>query len=540
MESPRVTEETLALESFSAIRGCPVDMGLDLPCGRPLHNAPAGVDETPVCLMHSKDPAKQEGALYDRFWDEADGILDAAGSGDAHFEVFVFPRLFLRKTTLDPACHYDWATFTQYTDFSETTFARSASFRKATFARKADFSQAVFLQESNFAESTFLAQANFNPATFKQVAQFSGAIFALDAWFDDARFEHRADFTRAKFAQRVSFGQARFAEAANFWEVSFLQEANFWKTTFEAAADFGESTFADVAYFPRTQFLHQADWRGCRFLNRAGFRGAFFHAQDQSQPSALFSFATFANPGEAVFDDVDLSRVFFHNCDVSAVWFTSSARWAESSGRKAVIFEETIPLDEGYGRQLQRNGQRDYQAIAQIYQQLKKNYDARLDYWTANEFHFGEMEMKRLAGPTTGPLLPLRRWWHRRLGLVALYRRASDYGNNYRKPILWLIGILILFAALFLLPEVGIQRNGHVATWSSAWQAHRPILSNLAAEARLFGNSLLASIDTAMFQKAPEYAPAYPWGRVLAIAEVSLTSTLFALFLLAIRRQFRR
>lgn len=540
MDSGRPSEEPLALESFSAIRGCPIDMGLDLPCGRPLHDAPLGVDEVPVCLMHSKDPAKQDGPLFDQFWTEADGIMERAGSGEAYFRRFVFPRLDLQGTEITPICHFDWAVFTQYADFSESTFVRTVSFRKATFARKADFSRTVFRQDAGFAESTFLEEANFHPASFTQKAYFSGASFAQDTYFDGASFGQRADFTRAKFAQRVSFGQAHFAESAQFWEVSFLQEANFWKTSFAAATDFGDSTFAEMAYFPNAEFHGVADCRGCRFLDKAAFRGTRFAAQDQTQPSALFSFATFANPGEVVFEDVDLSRVFFHNCDVSGVWFTSSARWAESSGRKAVILEETIPLHDGYGKQLQRDGERDYRAIAQIYQQLKKNYDARLDYWTANEFHYGEMEMKRLAAPTAGPLLPLRRWWHRRLGLVALYRSASDYGNSYRKPMLWLIAILVLFALLFPLPQAGVQRNGRVATWPSTWQPQNGARHNLAAEARLFGNSLLASIDTAMFQKTPEYAPAYPWGRVLAIAEVSLTSTLFALFLLAIRRQFRR
>ena len=51
---------------------------------------------------------------------------------------------------------------------------------------------------------------------------------------------------------------------------------------------------------------------------------------------------------------------------------------------------------------------------------------------------------------------------------------------------------------------------------------------------------MLVAVDTATFQRNPEYAPSYPWGRVLAIAETLLTSTLFGLFPLAIRRQFRR
>jgi hypothetical protein len=48
------------------------------------------------------------------------------------------------------------------------------------------------------------------------------------------------------------------------------------------------------------------------------------------------------------------------------------------------------------------------------------------------------------------------------------------------------------------------------------------------------------TIDTASFQKNSEYLPTYPSGRGLAILETLLAATLFALFLLAIRRQFRR
>jgi hypothetical protein len=62
----------------------------------------------------------------------------------------------------------------------------------------------------------------------------------------------------------------------------------------------------------------------------------------------------------------------------------------------------------------------------------------------------------------------------------------------------------------------------------------------LRAEVRLAAKGLITSVDTATLQRSSEYAPAYPWGRVLAIVETLLTATLFGLFLLAIRRQFKR
>jgi hypothetical protein len=44
----------------------------------------------------------------------------------------------------------------------------------------------------------------------------------------------------------------------------------------------------------------------------------------------------------------------------------------------------------------------------------------------------------------------------------------------------------------------------------------------------------------AAFQRDLAYEPSYPWGRLFALLELLLTSTLIALFLLAVRRQFRR
>ncbi len=180
---------------------------------------------------------------------------------------------------------------------------------------------------------------------------------------------------------------------------------------------------------------------------------------------------------------------------------------------------------------MQQNGERerDYRAVAQIYQQLKKSYDTRLDFWTATN--------------STSAKWKCSDWRCHRKGhccgggggipdsaFVAWYRYASDYGNSYVKPMLCLLGVLILFAGMFPLPGVGLQRSspGYRETYSSVWRAGNSVGQRLRWEAGLAGKSLLTAVDTATFQKGAEYVPAYPWGRTLAIAETLLTSTLFA------------
>jgi uncharacterized protein YjbI with pentapeptide repeats len=477
-------DESAAPDGESGEAGCPVRGGYisDPRCGRKLHVAPDGADEKLVCLMHSKDPGKQSAPLSDAFWREFERTLEAAGDSLAHFERFVFPILDFSDRKFQAICRFDCAIFTQ--------------------------------------------NANFTGATFMQYAYFTGAAFTQYAYFRNATFRQAASFLRATFTLDAYFSDATFTQNANFFAATFTQAASFVDTTFHGTAD----------------------WRKCKFLNQAEFRQTRFEPLVGGQPSAAFALASFSKPGEIVFDEVDLSRVLFHNCDVSQVLFTSSARWAKREGNRGLaVFEETIPLDQQYAKGLHRDGQRAYLAVAQIYQQLKKNYDSRLNYWTANDIHFGEMEMKRLAGPTDGRLLWLRRWWHSRLSFVALYRWASDYGNSYGWPLLWLFGTLLAATLLFPVPGLELKQpiSGNAAssarvTYSRVWNRQDSWTNNLWTEAKLIGKSGITAIDMATFQRTPEYAPAYPCGRVLAIFETLLTSTLFALFLLAIRRQFRR
>jgi hypothetical protein len=544
-EPVKEPDESAAAEGDIGEAGCPIvkrEIGGSR-CGRKLHVALEGADEYSVCLMHSKDPRKQSGPLFDAFWLEFERILAEAGENEAHFERFVFPQLNFRERKFKASCRFSFATFMQNTDFNNATFTQNAYFDRVTFSHYADFSRATFTQNAEFGSATFAGGAEFYEATFSQEAYFVGATFTHDASFAHAVFEQLASFTQATFTQEANFNGAMFRQNAHLLLTVFRQEAHFIDTTFRMSADFPLATFTQATRFANTHFLGMANWKRSRFLDQAEFRCTKFEPQVEGEPSAVFALAKFSKPSEIVFDDVDLSRALFHDCDVSEVWFSSSVGWAKREGDRGLkVFEETIDLKQEFAEGLQRDGQRDYRAVAQIYQQLKKNYDSRLDYWTANEFHFGEMEMKRLAGPTDGPFLWLRQWWHPRLSLVALYRYASDYGNSYGKPMLWLLGTLVLFAALLPLPGVGLKRQGatQAETYASVWRAGDSVGPNLWAEARLAGKGAITSVDAATFQKSAEYAPAYPWGRVLAIFETLLTSSLFALFLLAIRRQFRR
>lgn len=599
-----VVAEQPATRKAEAEQGCPVKMYVGH-CGRPIYTAGSGVNKEPVCLMHSRDPDKDDAAFEAEF---ARTLRDA-GEGVADFTKFVFPSANYRGRRFKPACIFLEATFTQGADFTDATFMQRADFRQVAFKEDTSFFLATFTQHAGFSEATFAQAADFNSATFTRDVDFSQATFTGHASFVEARFARAAkfvyatftgaaDFSLARFTQDAHFSGATFTQAATFARATFTREANFIEAKFAQAASFLGVTFMQDASFTEARLEREADFRRATFKERAEFRETMFRENRSAQPGPVFLEARFEKPELVTFYDTYLGQALLHNCDVSKFVF-SKVRWRERSNGKRMVLEEDEKFDvAGYVTKALRTGkgepdERNYGLIAELYQQLKKNYDDRKDYWTAGDFHYGEMEMKRLAAPNPNRLSRwiaerietwlakenpgflarvaksrgvsersfhvLRRELHRHLGLAAWYRYASEYGESYGRPLLWLAGILVAF--MFLYPWPGLRPSAKSSAPEPAASESRltakastPELSysNLfrhrstepggprVAVWPLLGHSAMTTIGVAAFQRDLAYEPTYPWGRLLAIVEILLTSTLLALFLLAVRRQFRR
>jgi hypothetical protein len=578
-------------EEPAASECCRVPMRDGKPCGR--RSLGAVTDGIPYCLMHT--PLGKDNAA---FQEEFERVLRDAGQGVADFTRFVFPAADFAKREFKSDCCFYGARFMQDADFGLATFTQTANFYATTFTQTANFYAATFTQGADFGLATFTQGADFHGATLTQDADFSEAKFTHDADFSEATFTQDANFSEATFTQDAHFNGATFTRNADFIGATFTQDGDFFRTTFTRDAHFIGATFARDAYFSgatftqsahflRTTFTRAASFMQAKFLGAAEFREARFRGHDKDDkarvddfiPGPAFSLAEFSQPEKVLFYKTYLGQALFHDCDVSKVVF-SSVEWRWRPGtRKRVVFDEYVELpkptqvSDRCADALKPGGrsadERDYGLIAELYQQLKKNYDDKKDYWTAGDFHYGEMEMKRLASRRKSPVL---RWLHRHLGLVGWYKYASQYGESYLRPALWLLGVLLLFACMY--PFVGLQydptrdrpqpkptlvvpapqpakppsnstaaQSPHVAvlTYSLPFRPGEDTHgSRSRARLRLAWHSLWASVFVALFQKELVYEPVYLWGRVLAVLEQALTSTLFALFILAVRRQFRR
>jgi len=522
----------------------------ELPCGRSIH--PSAVDVVPVCLMHSLDPAKDT-TLFDQ---EFNRIIaaSAASGGIADFTRFVFRAAIYWNKQFPSPCVFDEAKFLGQTSFQKAKFEQGVRFKKTTFG-SAEHSEPVYFTKTHFRGKTefhtvtFWDDAHFS-TTFEGDTAFTMSIFEKEAGFYGATFEGEAYLGSVQFKGPAVFPRTTFRKKANFGNATFSQHAFFAKATFEYPVSFIATTFTQPAHFADTSFLKGATFYQAKFLDAAEFRETRFLSDSERFPSLVFAQTELTRPEAILFFMTDLSRALFLNRDISQINF-SSVDWGKRANGKRRLFEERVSLDFEDFKALRPKqddpNPRNYQLIAETYQQLKKNYDDRKDYWTAGDFHYGEMEMKRLHSPRRNKVI---RWLHSHLGLIAWYRYASEYGESYVRPLLVLLIVILLFTFLFPIPGLVFTRPdsaspspppfsplnyGDLATYIRA--SHSP---KWIAALGFFGHSLMTTLSVAGFQKELIYQPAYPWGRALALLELLLTSTLIALFLLALRRQFRR
>ena len=513
--------------------------------------------------MHSRDPNKSAESFQKQF----DGILYDAQQQAASLEQravadftgFVFPNANYGLRTFEAECYFTGTVFTQDAVFTRAVFTQDVDFSGAKFTQDVDFSGAKLTQGADFTQTEFAQTADFTRAKFIQATHFTQAKFTQAADFSGARFTQNVDFEGTKFTQYADFEEAEFTQHAVFSLAKFGQEADFFGAKFRRDAYFSRAEFTQDAVFRGTTFTGEADFREAKFLEFAEFRETIFRHDESLQPGPIFSEAQFFQPEKVMFYKTYLGQALFYNCDVSEVRF-SSVTWREREGkvkrRKRMLFEEDVDLNHEAARDLKpqpdSSNERHYDLIAETYQQLTKNYDDHRAFSIAGDFHYGEMEMKRLQSRRKG------RFWrrvHQHLRMVAWYKYASNYGESFVRPGLWLVGVLLSFTLLF--PFAGLypaetccqsRTTSQMGPVYSDFAKYHPDPTGICRFAlwvgytwrTTFWDSGMTAISVAGLQKELKYAPSYPWGRALALLELLLTSTLIALFLLALRRQFKR
>ena len=217
-----------------------------------------------------------------------------------------------------------------------------------------------------------------------------------------------------------------------------------------------------------------------------------------------------------------LRSVYLGNCsfigtDVHEINF-SDVTWRSKRG---AFFTRKLIYDE-ISETKDRN--RNYRVIEETYRQLKKNYEARGSYGEAGDFHYGEMEMQRLA------LKGIFRY----ISLNSFYKLLSGYGEKQWLAVLWIFFFTGLFAASYLMCGIKTEEVIIDYKWAFNWPLFtKSFWYNIS-------DVLLHTFEVATFARRPVFTAASKWTSFIEIFQRIITPILVTLLILAIKRRFKR
>lgn len=210
------------------------------------------------------------------------------------------------------------------------------------------------------------------------------------------------------------------------------------------------------------------------------------------------------------------------NANVENVQFVD-VRWHYRGHR--MVLQDELDITEPSGKF--KEWQKYHELAAIAYRQLVNNFEKVRDYDHAEDCWCGAMEMKRLDPAKF--LFAKRlsryyekwawlRWVGEQVSVTNLYRLASNYGSSYQRALAVLGGGLLVFGLLFSF--VGLAQN--------------------VGKSVLWPEGLVHSLEVATFQSNTHSMATNGLAWAIELLERVFVPAQLSLFLLALRRRFRR
>jgi uncharacterized protein YjbI with pentapeptide repeats len=503
--------------------------------------------KTNLCIFHAPNEEKKPTDFWEAFvrlYEKTVAEFDNADpKGKRNIKLncarFVFPR-FVIEAYFPRKVHVE------------------ASFLGANFEYGADFSQVVFYEDAFFSGAFFGGELNEREKAEERVnrnraleveAFFYGAEFRKSGMFNRTHFYCPAIFTAVKQGGRVKNGlyflDSEFHDEFRISECDIKGDADFYGTTFEKNAEIVEATFHEDAIFAGTTFKGDAKFHGAEFYKKGIFDSTTFEKKIflvgvasrfekdddgrrlyergrgkivDPEAEVYLRNCDFLPGSKLVVDRTVLKKFSFANTrgleDFRIADFKGGV-WKKPEEKRKVVYDEVLA---------RRGGEDDptYEDAADVYRRLRLNYETRLAYEAASDFHIGQMEML-LENPATSKLKKSFLWW---------YKWVSNFGESVGRPLIWFAGLWLLFAVVWFFS--GFPYNGGSVNFDLTW----PWLISANLEmAKDIEHSLLYSFKT--FLTLPDLkggVVSQTIGAVQRLAGVSVIT----LFILALRRAFRR
>lgn len=445
-------------------------------------------DPDGLCLLHSLHPEKDRDGNFTLLFNSK------IAQEDYNFAWVYFPKdISFRELTFVKDVDFSWATFSGATDFYSASFGGRVNFIDSKFCNEVNFIGTKFMGPVTFL-TIFENLADFRHSYFYSTSSFNGSEFKNAASFAMARFNGRANFSCTKFYGYVDFNSARFSFGCNFDQL-FSKEVSFMSSEFAGNISFNEVNFSKATFrnaiLTRTTKIYFQD---INYKYRKALDKQKYH------PIKIdFTYMQIQDGAFLSFQNISLTLAKFLGSDLSKIKF-NNVEWFSMHGRNAV-YDESIMRKEKKG---------SYAEIELIYQQLKSNYEDKKDFKRVGDFHYGEMDMHRMASP-----------WKRRFPFswYNLYWALNGYGERPLRAFILFLGI---FVGLSFLSNVFGLTIANYNNPASFWQ------------------STLFIFDKATLQRPQWATPNSGYSHLISSLSVLVLPGQLALFFLALRNRLGR
>ncbi len=388
------------------------------------------------------------------------------------------------------------------------------------------FSDVKFDKGAIFKDTKLAGGVDFAETEFRGPGRFLNTKFIKDAAFYKTLFFERTTFSGAEINEGIRFLLTEFG-IRTFKEVTFdhafiVGGCEFVKSIFHGEVSFQSSVFKGITLIEETEFRENADFYGTEFNGKVYFKniGKLAKKRTTLREEIVRGATEFIDIAPNItFSNVSLSpysTLFFENFDLGDCSFADTPAISEANFKKVLWLGNGKPKRKHTRDEvLAERGSIHYEIAAEVYRRLRKNFEDRLSYADAGDFHIGEMHMRRLGLRQKG----WKRFFILTWVFLHLYRIFGGYGESLRNPIISFIAVGFVFAGLWSLLGFPIPIGNKV------------IISHNPFYAILFSFKTFLTLPGKPFCLVQEFVGAFQ--RAIGVGIITL-------FILALRRAFRR
>lgn len=187
-------------------------------------------------------------------------------------------------------------------------------------------------------------------------------------------------------------------------------------------------TFDDVFNMSSIWFKEEAFFRGLVFNKYPSF---FYHNAVEENCKTDFKYSNLQN---LVFQKIDFKFFSFKEFDITNVEFRD-CRWL--SERKFFVSRNLVVDDKKNINEVD-----ELVKVKDIYSKLKASSEKSSDFINLGKFYVSEQETKR-------KILRMKSDWIEFL-LMSFYKAISSYGENFKKPLFFILCSIISFTVVFI------------------------------------------------------------------------------------------